>query len=80
MDYVYIRAWEKMVGVEELTLKKALEQAHKDNAPEDAVFFNTLTNAWVTFSEITNITTLSYMKKVLNENFGFNFKAKECHA
>ncbi len=53
MDYKFIRAWCKMLGSFSYFVKNEVEQARRDNAPQNAVYRNA-DGRWVTYDEITS--------------------------
>ena len=53
MDYKFIRAWWKMLGSFSYFVKGEVEQARRDNAPQNAVYRNA-DGRWVTYDEITS--------------------------
>ena len=52
-DYPYLRAWEQMMHSSEKYLNQRLALAHKDNAPQDAMW-RSISGKWHLFSEITD--------------------------
>ena len=50
--YNYITRWGRLMGSYEYYITQQIEKAKKDNAPEDACYFNDFENRWVSYSEI----------------------------
>ena len=42
MDYKYIRAWGHMMGSKDYYIQDQIEQARKDKAPQDAIYWDGL--------------------------------------
>jgi hypothetical protein len=55
IDYLYIRAWGKMLGSHEYYIKNQVEQAREDKAPQDVIYKRD--KDWVRFSEVRNVQT-----------------------
>lgn len=67
IDYLKLRAWDSVVYPDELLKAEHLKQARDMNAPEDAVFFDSINNRWVLYSEVTNKLMIKWMQKALQQ-------------
>ena len=54
MDYLYIRAWEKMMGSYHPHLEIQLDKARKDSAPDNAIYCDNYTHRWHTVDDISS--------------------------
>lgn len=59
LDYLYIRAWGKLVGDTEQEIDRNRTLARQQLAPQDATYFNVCDGCWVTVSSIRSHTTLA---------------------
>ena len=50
--YNYITRWGRLMGSYDYYITQQIEKATKENAPEDACYFNDFDNRWVCYSEI----------------------------
>lgn len=50
--YNYITRWGRLMGSYDYYIAQQIEKAKKENAPEDACYFNDFENRWVSYSEI----------------------------
>jgi len=53
MDYIYIRAWGKLMGSENYFIRNEIATAHEDKAPGNAIYKGE-DGAWVTIEAITS--------------------------
>lgn len=65
MDYVYLRAWDSVIYEDDYLKEKHLQEARENNAPQDAVFFDSANSRWVHFSEVTNTSMIKWVNKAL---------------
>lgn len=65
-DYRHLRAWCNMQGSSAAYTKGQLEQARRDKAPEDAVYWRE-ESGWRTYSEVKNPETRFVMARLLGE-------------
>lgn len=54
-DYVYIRAWGKMLGSHDYYIQNQVEQAREDKAPQDVIYKRD--KDWVRFKDVKNLQT-----------------------
>lgn len=66
MGYKYIRAWGRMLYSDPYYIAGQIEQARKDKAPKDAIYYDPDKGIWRTFSDITNNTTIRILEKMLD--------------
>lgn len=52
MDYIYLRAWNRMLGSAPHFCTESLDRARKDKAPDDAIY-ERHDGAWATYDNIT---------------------------
>lgn len=53
-EYECIQAWDRMMGSNwDYTLQQ-IEQARRDKAPEDAIFYSTSKKEWTTLKDVTS--------------------------
>ncbi len=52
LDYPYIRAWGKYMWSYPYTIEQALEQARKDKAPANAVYYSPQNKCWVIIEDV----------------------------
>jgi hypothetical protein len=50
MDYLYIRAWGRMMGSNYSYIADQVSEARKEKAPEDALYKSSETGRWQTMS------------------------------
>ena len=55
MDYIYLRAWDRMMGSSSYWCIENIARAKKDNAPQDAIYKNG--DHWQTVDDIVAIET-----------------------
>lgn len=66
MDYLYIRAWEKMMCSLPFYLELQLEKARKTQAPQTAIYLRR-DGTWARFEEIQRDDTRAYVQRLVNE-------------
>jgi hypothetical protein len=63
-DYIYLRAWNRMMGSASYYSQQKLEEARKDNAPAEAIYKN-MDGTWETFDKITNVNTRALIQEMI---------------
>ena len=53
MDYIYIRAWSKLLGTTQFYTDREVERARQTNAPETAIYLQS-DRSWATVDGIEN--------------------------
>ena len=66
LDYVYLRAWCRMMGSHSYYVDGEVEAARKDKAPQNAIYRDTKGN-WMTFDGVTRVTTREVIEKYVKE-------------
>lgn len=56
--YDHLRAWCAMMGSYPYYVRDQIELARREDAPDDAIYRDSSTGRWVTFSEVTNPSTI----------------------
>jgi len=76
-DYIYLRAWCQIMGSHDYYLQSQLNQARKDCAPDDVVYYNSKSlyygdgthnsskMGWHRFSDVTNVDTRFRIKRLI---------------
>lgn len=68
LDYLYIRAWGRMLGSYADYVNAQLDTARKDKAPQDAIYKSE--HGWRRFTDVTSPFTQRTMKNILRDSFG----------
>ena len=66
MDYLYLRAWEKMMRSFPYYLDQQLAKARMENAPETAIFRGSDGN-WEVFENVTNQQTRERVLRIVSD-------------
>lgn len=61
--YECIQAWDKMMGSNWDYSMRQIEQASKDKAPQDAIFYSQDRKRWTTLKEVTSGETRWFFKQ-----------------
>jgi len=64
-DYQHLRAWGRMMHSNSYYVKIQVEQARKDKAPDDAIYWSEMDERWVTFAEVTDAGTRRRIENML---------------
>ena len=66
-DYLYIRAWEHMMGSGSFYRASVLKMARAENAPETAIYRDNVENRWRTYDEIKSESTKREIQKIADQ-------------
>lgn len=64
MDYKHIRAWGQMMGSKKYYIDAQIEQARRDGAPQDAVYFDG-EGRWHVFGDVTREDTRAAIERTV---------------
>ena len=66
MDYLYIRAWGKMLGSFTSYIEREVEKARKDHAPQTAIY-QRQDGSWATFGSVSSGDTRDAVQALVNQ-------------
>jgi len=64
LDFLYVRAWGRLMGSDQYYIRGQVQKAREDNAPEDATWWDDNIGRWHRWSELPDTNT---NKSLLNE-------------
>ena len=64
--FIYLKAWDRMMGSAPYYIQGNQERAEKGGAPED-VIYKDKNGKWVSFSEVTSASTKVLVEKLVAE-------------
>jgi hypothetical protein len=64
-DYIYIRAWGKMMGSNSTYTERVIDRARREGAPQTAIYLSA-NDGWRTYEQITNPET----KRIIDQLVG----------
>jgi len=67
MDYLYIRAWGRLLNSAPYYVKDQVEKANRDGAPANAIYYSDKEKRWHTFDEVANSLTRFQIENILDE-------------
>jgi hypothetical protein len=65
LDYMYIRAWGRMMGSNQYYIDGEIEQARRDRAPQNVVYQTD--GVWRTFDRVTKPNTIALIEHLVKE-------------
>lgn len=65
LDYVYIRAWDAVLGSTASWTEEQIAKARRDAAPEDAIYWDEREKRWHRFADIANDRIKLEMKDII---------------
>lgn len=54
LDYIYIRAWHLMTGSYQYYINMVISEARRDDAPENAIYYDGRSREWRTVDDIVS--------------------------
>ena len=66
MDYLYIRAWGKMLGSFPVYIEREVEKARQSNAPRTAIY-QRQDGSWATFGSVDSGETRDTVARLVNQ-------------
>ena len=66
MDYLYIRAWGKMLGSFPSYIEREVEKARKTNAPQTAIY-QRQNGSWATFGSVNSGATRDAVAMIVKQ-------------
>jgi hypothetical protein len=67
MEYLYIRAWGRMLNSAAYYVQDQVEKARRDKAPANSIYYDDKKKEWRTFDDITNSMTRFTLQNILDQ-------------